>query len=243
MKFLLSSNFIDYYDHAFDGLCRFNPEKIDKKPIFYTHDSFGNPAIGYCRHNIGSNRKKDFKFLQQLGFYVPAHGTLKSMHAYQSNTAIVLYDDEMKHCGEGKRLFANTCEALKEPNNEDKFSSLLITNKSGKAESYRWLNIGHQSWTLKYSSDDVWRSNCGNVVVSLADENIRYNNLEIIRSRTLWYLPMFAIDFVVDSKNKFWAIDFNTVPGIRGTPLELSFKPSEIVELIREYIKEILFKK
>lgn len=152
LKIAVKSDFIDYYDYAFDSI--YDADYILKR---------------YSRS--GMNRIEMFDFLKSVGLKIPKVGTCSELTTDCSR--VVVYLDVNAHRGEGKILLsANDAKELY-PHH---FASEYIPLNYGI--SYRLISIGKRSWMLRYSSND-WRSNCGEVKIELLKEV--ENNLSINR--------------------------------------------------------------
>lgn len=156
---------------------------------------------------------------------VPMHGTCSEMKEhFRSDDRVVVYTDELAHCGEGKELLYYDEALARFP---DKLIAEYLKGEC-KSMSLRMLSIGEKVYFLGYYSDDAWRSNCGNVRIDLLDElecQVAYCDL-----------PLYAIDFVKDC-GIFYAVDFNSSPGLRGTGIEEVLTPADVVDLIKNKIE------
>lgn len=212
IKLKLVSNFLDYYDHWFDlegkEFKRFTAQ--------------------------GMNREEIFQYLEKTSFTVPLYGTVKHLANQNINIKeVVVYLDDMAHCGNGK-IKLPLEEALKKYPNF-LCSEYIETHPLGIAVSYRHLQIGHKSFFLKYASYNDWRSNCGDGDIELLESH-EYKHSDRFKVIKFPY-PLCAIDFVYKD-GIYWAIDFNTSPGIRGSGIENILKPKEVVDLIKQFIIE-----
>lgn len=202
MKIVLRSDFHDYYDHWFDVLIRpDDPHKVFQR---FTHQ--------------GLTRPEQFAYLASQGLCVPLHGSPR--HLLSICPTIVVYDDVEAHRGLGKRLVSSSADI-----NNASFASEYLPSA---VTSHRLLAIGDKRYHLVYkSNDDTWRSNVGDVDITLED-----SLLPDLREQNC---PLYAIDFVL-AKQGMIAIDFNTAPGIRGTGLEDILTSKEVATAIRMWI-------
>lgn len=200
----LESDFRDYYDHAFDS----------------------EGVVWERKSETDMNRYDMFVKLQEMRLQVPEHGICR--HAdMQKHERVVVYMDLCRHRGEGKALLhsrtaAHTragcfCAAYLEPD-----------TTSARSVSLRYLRIGHVIKWLQYSSNDTWRSNWGMIWIDYIEPP---NFLRTFMDHEPY--PMLAIDFV-QAKNGLWAaVDLNTSPGLRNTPVEEELDAGQIYELIK----------
>ncbi|MHB1681532.1 MAG: hypothetical protein ACYCYO_01710 [Bacilli bacterium] len=210
MKLMLCSNFVDYYDHHFDLT--------------------GRPFPRFSQG--GMSRRQMFAFLKRVGLEVPIHGIVRElyerMEAYdqeypESTMDLVVYLDETAHRGEGK-IHLGFKEALDVYPNQ--FASMYIHPPQDLAQSTRYLAVGDRAFWLRYESIDDWRSNCGDVRITVLREEKR--------GRYLIPFALYAIDFVpIGQLNEQLAVDFNVAPGIRGTGVEERLSAQEAVEAIK----------
>lgn len=212
MNIQLKSDFIEPYDHWFD-----------REGIVFERMS---------RNNI--SRSDMFKILTDAELRVPPHGSVEELYAVLPDTThVVIYEDMYAHRGEGKHLLTVDKAIEDFPH---KYCSVLVPMHFGLPVSTRYLRIGNKTHWLKYTSNDHWRSNCG-LNVTIETYEPEFEDLKTVEETLGIVHPMFAIDFVQSIQNGFWyAIDFNTSPGIKGAPLEDSGK--EIVELIKQWYEE-----
>lgn len=215
----LVTDFYDFYDHWFDR----------------------DGIVWERKAGDGIPRDEAFLYMScNLGLRTPPVGTTDdlveaippvSLLEAGDNIDVVVYLDQMAHCGTHKikMNIMEACEAF-----PDHLSSMYIDQSTDHPKTTRWLKLGyHQHW-LVYESDDDWRSNCGDVSVRQAEED------EIaLFSNDLWKntkdYPLCAIDFVQSSGGLWYAIDFNSAPGLRHTPIE-DLKAEEVAYCIKEYI-------
>ena len=217
MELMLRSDFRDYYDHQFDLT--------------------GRPFSRFSKG--GMNRRQMFAILKRIGLEVPIHGTAKEIYErteeYEreyllSTMDLVVYLDETAHRGEGKiRLgFKEALDAY-----PDQFASMYIHPPQDLAQSTRYLAVGDRAFWLRYESVDDWRSNCGNVRITVLREE-----------KTGRYpipFALYAIDFVpIGQLNERLAVDFNVAPGIRGTGVEDRLSAQEVVEAIKRALSGAL---
>lgn len=225
MKIQLKSDFIEPYDHWFD-----------REGIVFERMS---------RNNI--SRIDMFRILEKAGFQTPVHGYVKQLYGVlHNNTYVVVYTDLYAHRSEGKFLCtlkrANDIGIFEE--NDDCYCSVLVPTEGKSSKSKRILRIDDWLVELMYESDDKWRSNYGSeVTITLiparSSDSSRSGHRNFADGLACFY-PMYAIDFVQSRKNKLWyAIDFNTSPGIKGTPLETDGKM--IAALIKQWYTRHLY--
>ncbi len=174
------------------------------------------------------HRMKAFELLQSMGLTLPFHGTVKLVWDMLSDThrQVVVYQDPFAHRSEGKERMALRNALDKYP---DAYCSLFVVSNS---MSWRYLRIGSTVWWLRYTSNDSWRSNQGSEVdiCLVGNPGISVIDLE--------HEPLLAIDFIRSIGGIFYAIDYNTAPGLKGTPIEKLKSPTDIVNLIKTWIDE-----
>ena len=225
MKITLNSDFHDFYDHWF-----YLVENSD-----YTLN----------RTMVDGILKRDqFKLLEQLGFNTPLHGTPEKLEKLlnESIEGVVLYKDELAHAGEGKflHLWAKNFSKRKE------YTYASVRIKTDKKVdkgccSTRILFIGYRKFILRYTSQHFWMSNWGNKVnIEFIDEDKgapRDLTNESWAFTKKW--PLLAIDYVVEKDTgKEFAIDFNSAPGLKGTPIEEMFSGLEVYQMIEEFVEK-----
>lgn len=211
-KLILKSDFRDYYDHWFDIMTSPND----------TYATFHR----YSRNSM--TRRKMFELLESLGNKVPKHDYLHKMKDVEK---VVVYTDQFAHRGEGKELLKLKYAKQKHlrmygaPEMDVNWikHSIYASEYIGTSNmTMRKLHIGKMCFFLLYESDDSWRSNYGNVKVSVLRFFDNYKNT---------HAPLWAIDFVHDI-----AIDYNSAPGLVGTGIEDVLKPEDVVKLIRNWV-------
>jgi len=171
------------------------------------------------------SRQAALNFLDDWGYvYTVPHGYLGDLgEQFGFDQEAVIYLDPYAHQGDGKTVM-KIREAVKLY--PDSYASLFYPRNY----SIRQLQIGRQDIFLKYSSDHPWKSNVGNVQiekVSAAPRMGSYNE----------YFPMFAIDYIPFTEFELLAVDLNTAPLIKFTPVEDIMSPKEIVNEIRGWME------
>jgi hypothetical protein len=151
----------------------------------------------------------------------PIHGIVRDI--WKEAQKLVVYTDLKAHRGEGKVLLPSDQAVKQYPN---AFASAYI---EGPPASLRLLQIGWMSFWLRYESDDKWRSNVGDVKITV--EQISGQN-EFLED-----YPLVAIDYV-QGPDKPHAIDFNIAPGIQWTGIEDHLKGPEVVDLLRHAMEK-----
>ena len=214
MKIKLISDFRDFYDHHFD---------IDGF-IYHrnTHTHF--------------KREDDLKLLRKARFYTPKFGRVyinnyKMIECIKRN-GIVLYEDEYQHKAEGKILILNINDL-----NFNKYEGMLWSEYIPSEYAYHWrmLTIGDFYVYMKYTSDHIWMSNKGNVIVEIVQYGyINDSRLEYIKN--IRDLPLIGVDGRY-YKGNFVTFDLNTAPQLMGTGIEAILKPKDVVNLIKKFYK------
>lgn len=202
MKLQLKSDFRDYYDYMFDR----DGEIFER----------------YSRTDL--HRRDAFDLLGQSGYNVPPHGTAKTLKTLAGlagsteNFLVVAYDDPLAHRGEGKRLVH--IDEL----DPETYCSLYIPQE--KSISFRDLWIGKLWIGISYESDDIWRSNVGDV-----DIKATVPRTDVRRPNLFKQYPIVAVDTIGDER---FAVDFNTAPGI-SDPVKNILNPSVVVDYVKEF--------
>lgn len=213
MKLLLRSDFRDYYDHHFDILLK--------------------PEIHHVFHRTAKDRTSRLDLLDymsgQMNLLTPTYGTVREvadkLRFSHEDKHLVVYTNPYAHRGDGKER-VTLKSALKRYPNKD--CSLYLKPDEG-TKSYRLLSIGHSiRYLMSYESTHTWKSNVGDVDIEL---------LENPPKITSHHYPMFAVDFVISGGIPY-AIDFNSAPGLAGTPVESLIDPKTIVKEIKEWMIE-----
>lgn len=216
----------------------------------YLHDPMGK--IYWNRFSRGGrNRREIFELLywyvgqtKYHGVGVAPSGTVKELYdkyeerevdgiwnANWDHTGIcssfcdlVVYKDEMAHRGEGKEIM-DVEDALREC--PDAYASVLLRSKQDYSISHKELFIGNIEYSLTYISlTDVWRSNCGHVVVIYNGSQVHKENDYMWftnRSKTHIASPVFSFDYIdipvataqyPDGNPRKFYVDFNEAAGI-----------------------------
>ncbi|NCB02206.1 MAG: hypothetical protein EOM67_08580 [Spirochaetia bacterium] len=192
---------------------------------YYDHEfcgSFETPDITLERMmENGIHRKKLIKFLHKpifqeaLNANVITFCTKLKRLPRGCNLDIVVYLDPYKHAGEGKILMSAAEAREKYP---DHPGSFYIPHQF----TTKFLQIGKLAFLLRYSSES-WMSNCGDV------------NIELLGTTVPIHIghPLYSIDMVGNR-----LMDFNTSPGLKGTPIEKLLRPEQVYNLIHEYMEK-----
>lgn len=224
----LLSDFSDYYDHNF---CH-GPVKVGEE-LFV--------RLSTC----GLNRRDQFTLMNKASFDVVKHGMFNDViNSYwdeegQPVNHVVVYDDEMAHCGNGKRVVGKNqirwdgclsrLEALDKLRDElsTKYCSAFVgVPWATPSCSFRLLQIGPHRFWLEYRGFEDWRSNYGEGDCKVIGREMNHGFNDVIR------YPLWAIDFAIGTT--MWAIDFNNAPGIRGSGIENIFSSKSVYEAITE---------
>jgi hypothetical protein len=220
-KVKLITDFNDYYDHFFDM----------------------EGVVWKRQYNNGVDRKECLTFMQTLGLKVPPFGTttelteaipLERLVEIGDSSDVVVYTDPLAHAGEGK-IKLNIMEAAERY--PDNLCSLYIPPDFNKIFSLRWLKIADKSFLLRYTNHDAseWRSNYGDDIDIELVENMSLAGSQDLIER-LTRFPLVAIDVVLSSKQVAYAVDFNTAPGLRNTPLQYKIKGEDLADALKAHI-------
>ena len=207
MKLKLSTNYVDYYDSAFDR------EGVE----FKRFDNGGMP------------RREMLSYLNSLNFETPRHGLVREVapqviRGWHGDYAlrlhrVVVYTDENAHRGQGK-LLVSIADAL-EQYPDHYCTEYIIPERS--AVSFRHLYVGSRNWLIRYWSDSDWRSNCGEGGFQIIREGIPRFSRKV-------NAPLWAVDNLAIGVTSGYAIDFNIAPSL--TPLRDILRPGEVYDLI-----------
>lgn len=208
MKIKLNSDFIDYYDHEFCGSATTPDAELNR----------------WSKCNF--SKQQQFDFMLKLECNPVPNGMVKEIASQHGCKKVVVYHDVYSHRGEDKRLMDATEALEKFPSH---FCSLYVPSlNADKPMTIRQLFIGDFLFVLQYSSNDEWRSNCGEVEILFKGFQPN-NNTDF---------PLYAIDFIEQQDGKLLAIDVNLSPGIKGTPIEKMLKPKQIYDIIAGWIEQ-----
>ena len=212
MNVYLQSDFHDYYDHMFD---------LDGE--IYSRMSITTFTKALQFHNLNS-----------MGLATPHRGLVEYMATFlPKDTMLVIYEKECSHRGEDK--FLMPIDDAIHMGHGEKYSSVYLPNWDDVvyASSLRYLRIGSIVFWLKYESDDEWRSNCGyEVNISNVKAPDFLNEFEDFQP-----FPVFAVDFVECKYGGLLAVDYNTSPGLSGTPVQQHLSPTIVVQEIKTFME------
>ncbi len=209
MQFHIISDFVDFYDHLFAS-------QNEAKTPFYRMTS------------SDWDQRTQFEFLIRLGENVPHYGKLGCVLDVldRADDLIVVHCEE----NDQKRLMTRS-EALLEPGHL--FSSAFILHDTGRAITWRWLQVGDHPFLLEYASDHAWSSRSGTVAVRV----IKASPIRKFVPHIPY--PLWAMDFIpLDNNSKRIAIKFSTAPVLQGTGVEEFMTSEEIVSAIVRGIVE-----
>lgn len=121
IKICIKSEFIDYYDTAFDL-------------SYFPHDVEWNRTI-----NNGVKRRDVLKSLDSTGVMTPRHGLVEDViialkEDKTSSQEVVIYTDEYAHCGQGKIKLP-----ISQPKNG---KDVIVQNTSNQMEKTQY-HIGY----------------------------------------------------------------------------------------------------
>lgn len=204
----LVSDFRDCYDHHFAG-------SWTDYPVWRRY------AGQSPRH-----RSEDHRLLQESGLVAPEGA---SLGLWPGRTLVVAYTRPAAHRGEGKRMgYADTLLENDVP--PATWAVPWIGGDVSRGRSLRLLSVGRSHYWLSYRQRDPneWRSNVGDVEVAWADIHLeRFERTAMDAAARLQLLlrePMVAIDFADEGAGSWVAIDLNTAPGVRGSPVETALR-------------------
>ncbi len=207
-KVRLISNFYDYYDHEFD--------------VYNAELTFERKSTG------GMARREMLEYLQSLGFVVPVFGKPTEIHdRLPAGWQVVVHLDETSHRGEDK-IKLPLREAAEQYHNHLAVE-YIPSLPDGLGQTWRHLQIGDKVFWLEYTSQNDWRSNCGDVEIRL------FSHMKDGYHPWIDY-PLFAIDFIL-IQDTAYAIDFNIAPGVRGTGVENILPAAVAAEAIKKVVR------
>lgn len=238
MRIHLKSDFRDYYDHTFCGSWVDAPAGEAPDAVFERLSTGGlvRPAM--------------LAALAEAGLRVPRHGRVRDLVAelmgdwagespeVQSQVAqlfdIVVHVDEYAHAGEGK-LKLTWADALAQ--HPESFAVEFLPTVPGPGSvSLRHLRVGRRQFWLRYTSDDDWRSNCGEGTVCVLCEEAPRPLEEV--APQLRSSPLVAVDFL-QIGSQLYAIDLNVAPGLVCTGVERRMTSSEVYAEIAAWFASV----
>lgn len=258
MKIKIQSDFRDCYDHAFCGSHE-TPDAIfqrqsrggmNRQEMFSAFDRVGlmTPRHGLVRDLVPALQAEYSRSPKKLLDIVQ----------------VVVHLDEQAHAGEGKLALsmdealslypgAFAVEFLPTIIGNDallqkarELFHLPIPNESSTVKwvggtSFRHLRIGRRMFRLRYTSQDDWRSNCGeNVQIDfLCDAGIiggRGDGPGLSEQLFFDLSPMVAVDYLLVSMNMY-AIDLNVAPGLRDTGVERILRPADVLHEVESWFE------
>lgn len=212
----INSDFHESYDHMFD---------------------VGETDSTWNRMSVDMVRRSALNVLQQMRLNVPYYDNVSNMYDLMStfNPLVVVYTEAFAHRGEGKKWTRLSLETLQKHCNDLAMLYVAQRDRPGSV-SYRYLRMGRRTMWLRYESDDEWRSNCGNVEITEISRpsEMQFTNAGLLDPQDR---PCIAVDFVSSIGGKWWAVDFNTSPGVDHTPFTETYSPEEIVNSIKEWFQ------
>ncbi len=199
----LRSDFLDFYDHHFAS----------------RHDESAPEWERYASQR-DRTRELDHLLLRCAGLETPVGQALGN---WPGETLVVAYTDPRAHRGEGKRL-GTVDELLADGVLSVTYSVMWVGGQRSRGRSLRLLSCGRSHFWLDYRQRDPgeWRSNVGDVEITFGmPGRIEERAYEAVgRLQRALKEPLTAVDFVDAGEGRWLAVDFNTAPGIRGTPVE-----------------------
>jgi len=182
------------------------------------------PHHVFKRMSRAAHRKDAFEYLKSLGENVVTHGTVTALYdRFGPTKDFVVYTDPYAHAGTGKEKMGAKDALSQYPNS---FASVFIPHKF----TIRRLQLGHLLTKLQYSSSHPWKSNVGDVSIDTVHsvfENMLYNK----------EFPLLAIDYVGNYTVGWFAIDLNTAPMLKWSPVENDLTADEVVTEIRDWME------
>lgn len=218
----IRSDYHDFYDHCFDV-------------------NFSDSDIFYRYAKTQKLRRTDHDELAEVGFRVPPRGKVSALCMAGEPTSrpkqLVVYTDESAHRGDGKVLADASFAFEAYP---DHYSTIYLPQRY--PVSYRLLLVGKLAFWLRYQSrDDIWRSNVGEVAVTEPPKGppgTVDDTIDLVTAALRLGHPLLAVDFV-EWRELLWAIDLNTAPQIKGTPIEKKLSPMGVYGALMERVEAL----
>lgn len=163
-----------------------------------------------------SERMRELAF---AGYRIPRCGPFHRMS--RLGVPLVVYQDELAHCGEGKVLYKGPDDPVRHVTGLLTFcSEYILPFREGYSQSSRKLVVGGYEFGIDYYSSASWMSNVDGTY------RVRCGYFEVDRTRDALPYPMYAIDFVhtLDRGGNSYdvAVDLNVAPGV----------PMDVVNLV-----------
>lgn len=212
----LHSDFSDFYDHHFAG------RHDGDKPVWPRY-------AGSCERD----RAMDHLLLRCAGLETPEG---QPLGGWPGETLVVAYTDPHSHRGDGKRM--GTVDSLLSGGvPATTYSVMWVGGQRSRGRSLRLLSAGRCHYWLDYRQRDPgeWRSNIGDVEITFGmPGRIEARAYEAVgRLQRALKEPLTAVDFVDAGEGRWLAVDLNTAPGMRGTPIEDEPRASrDVAEMI-----------
>jgi hypothetical protein len=231
----LVSDYNDYYDHHMDGRWGDKPLLNRRTRVDRSRDQdralLGRPHYSDgCFYDVPSGQSlADLRETVAIG----------ERFTFADRWCVV-YVDPLAHRGEGK-IATTWDKAAALPLLGTCLTTEFVGQPYGETprESVRLLMIGNRPFFMTYRSCDPWRSNCGDVQIEMAHELVG-RSISTRPARNIQRVlkhPLLAIDFVYHDGH-FLAVDLNTAPGLRGTPVQDMLRPEEVVGLLDAWCAE-----
>jgi hypothetical protein len=186
----------------------------------------------FIRNAVASwsiTRQKMFQIFHQIGLATPIFGRVRYIRKQHPEIKrVVVYTDELAHCGEGKILIDT--KAIPEAY-DHLYCSEFIECSYGC--SYRLLSIGGITHWFKHASVDDWRSNHGDGDLFPVEPDLILPICNKIKN------PVWAIDFVLDENKNLLAIDLNPAPKGQGTGIEKLLPAKQAYLNIEKILEDI----
>lgn len=223
-------NYYDYMDMHFDSP-HFSPP--------------GTPTW-YRNSRVFPDRTECYRTLERFDIPTPIWGLVKRLKLPNANpkTLIVVYTDELSHQGYGKELMslhqANEkypdCLCVEYVYSVDFYSNRMSIGKGGDGISRRYLMIGESAWELEYRSQIDWRSNVGEVDIDvlgpLKDDTLKMKMIDMMKE---YRSPIFALDVVPESEERWLCTDLNLAPGMDNVGMKEFVGPKQASDLIKDF--------
>jgi hypothetical protein len=210
VRIRLKSDFHDFYDHWFAG-------------------SWQEANLVFERYTrSGPSRPEMMELLAGQGMTVPRYGRVRELaKSLPGETELVVHLDELAHQAEGKIKCAVNEAVQSYP---DFFGVEYIESGCAGGCTLRCVCIGQREFWMEYYNPRGWRSNAGDVSITMLAGSVRQEGL-------LPEFPLWAIDYV-PAGGRLYAIDFNIAPRLEGTGLEDRITPWQAYREIASFLEE-----
>jgi hypothetical protein len=196
---------------------------------YYDH-AFDNSGQIFNRIDRGRSRLTHQDGLQLLKylFFLPTPASDYMVRRLAGNRFILFYPSQ-----DPFDLYAQKCLFdVEQGEPPDHTLAVQFIEPSEQATSYRRLQIGQHAFCLKYQSDHPWDSRAGDVRITEADL--------LLPQIHKYFAPLSAIDFILATDGRSYAINMTTSPRLAGTPIERMMTAQHVAGAIKASILQHL---